>query len=199
MKRFRVFIAASALLVGGCSSLSFKPTIDFSPFTAGYRDTVVRLKPKDDGTIELPTNSRCKQGANKDGCLAFPAGTYGLISFSVSAPGHENKACGDPGVKWVITRIQIADSGDIATGKSTDFDKPVDAATRSALHPFKDPSTGTIYEETWAEGSTTVQVLNRNDNAPSTTKDLWYRVEATRCAEPHTLAKTDPRIENYGR
>ena len=202
MKQIRVPIAALALLLAGCvpSSENLKPQTDLFTFGQGFIQYDIRLSPKDDGTIDLPNNSGCKQGAgHKKGCIAFEPGTYGVINLSVSNAGHDNKSCADGGVQWVITLLQIADTGDIDTGKSDDFGDPVSSATQAALYPFKDSTTGTVYEESPSDGRTSVRILNRNDNAKGTTEDFWYYVEATKCRDHSIVAKTDPRMENKGR
>lgn len=202
MKRIGISITTLALLLAGCapSSENLKPQTDFTTFGLGFIQYDIRLRPEDDGTIELPNNFRCKKGAgHKKGCIAFEPGTYGVLNISVSNAGHDNKSCADGGVQWVITLLQIADTGNIDTGKSSDFGDPVSPATQAALYPFKDSATGTVYQELPSDGRTSVRILNRNDNATGTTEDFWYYVEATRCRDHSIIAKTDPRIENEGR
>lgn len=201
MKRTGISVAVLAFLLAGCapSSENLKPQTDFFTSGSGFVQYDIRLRPNNDGTIELPNNFKCKlSNGNDKGCVAFEPGTYGVLSFAVSNSGHDNQTCADNGVRWVITKVQIADSGNINDGKSNDFGNPVSTATQSALYPFKDPATGTVYAESASTGRTSVRILNRNDNPEGTTEDFWYFVEATQCRDHSIVAKTDPRIENQG-
>jgi len=202
MKRIGFSSVTLAFLLAGCaaSSENLKPQTDVFTDGSGFIQYDIRLRPQDDGTIELPNNSGCKKGAGqKKGCVAFEPGTYGVLNISVSNSGHDNKSCADGGVQWVITLLQIADTGNLDTGKSPAMGQPVNTATQASLYPFEDPSTGTIFKELPSEGRTSVRILNRNDNATGTTENFWYFVEATRCRDHSIIAKTDPRIENKGR
>jgi len=200
MKTVRAVAAVGmALLLGACVPLKVVPTTSLVILNTGYVKGQIRFNPRAGGMMQLPANKGCTQGSGaKAGCIAFGPGQYGTIEFSVVGPGHENKSCGDSGIHWVITRIRISDNGDVDTDKGSDWDSGVSTSVQATIFPFKDASKGIVYEETWETGSTSVMILNRNNNAAGTVVNLWYEVTATECRESHLTSITDPRVENKG-
>jgi len=168
-----------------------------------YVQYKVEFQPNGPPPMQTTTpNQKCAKGgagANRLGCMRFPSGTYGVSVFGLTSEA-ESKACGDPGINWVITKIEATQSGDLVTGKGTGWGASLDDWVKDSFYPHDDPDNGVLYSAPFNEARTSVGLFNKNAN--SSAKDLWYRITATRCAAEsdgtHRTNTSDPRIENDG-
>ena len=203
MKWFGVLITVGAgFMLAGCGPY-FSTLVSNEDHGGGFVKYDIELKPKKDGTVDLPPGRNCSNTMGpKKGCVGFEEGTYGVIIFSLGGRGRDNATCDEAGVNWVITQIRLTDTSDPVSGKGTGFGTSLLPWLTSAVWPFKEVSSGTVYEESWNTGRTTVAILNRNNNPAATPKDFWYQVVATKCRPEkdgtHKTATTDPRVENKG-
>lgn len=147
--------------------------------------------------MQTPTaNRNCTKGVvPRKGCMKFEKDTYGVIVFGLVG-AQDNKKCSDTGVQWVITKVELSDSGNINTSKGSNFGSPVAPWVQKSFFGVK-PLTGVIYDETWSTGRTSVALIDLNNNIGA--KDLWYRVTAAKCTGTHATNTSDPRIENIGK
>ena len=146
-------------------------------------------------------NQKCTKGTgSREGCMRFDKGEYGSILFALTSE-TEGKKCGDSGISWVITKVEAAESGNLDTNKSTDWDKSLSSWVRDDYFPMDDPDKGVLIDLEWDEARTIAGINNKNESAKE--YDLWYRITATKCnAESdgtHNTNTSDPRIENDGR
>ncbi|MCH7506170.1 MAG: hypothetical protein IID60_02545 [Proteobacteria bacterium] len=152
----------------------------------------------------LFTTGNCTKGpAPRHGCVQFSKGAWGVIIFGLVGVA-DNLKCNGAVPNWVITKIELSDTGDIGTGKGTNFGSAVATWVQDAFSGV-DPSTGVLYDEKWNDAYTSIGVVNSNNNdVTAGPKDLWYQVTATKCKEDpithtHATNTSDPRVENMGR
>lgn len=196
MKRIFMAILVAALL-SACTTV---PETVVTQRNGKFVEYEVHVVPKSGKPIYIPGNAGCTRGnGNKDGCIRFAQGDYGVIVFSVGGKGRSNRTCSDNGVQWVITEIRITDTGSLDTGKGSNFGTPVVPWVTAAIFPFDDPTKGTLYKRNQKSGDTRVGVINLNNNLATDPKDLWYEITATNCRDETDTSTTDPRIENEGR
>lgn len=180
--------------IGGCApSVSL---LNHGGHTGGFVAFRVDFNANGPSPMQTPTaNHNCIKGAGpRMGCMKFEMGSYGVIVFGLVG-AQDNKHCSDTGVTWVITKVELSDSGNIATGKGTNFGSPVAAWVQGSFFGVN-PATGVIYDETWSNAHTSVGVINLNKHVGA--EDLWYRVTATKCTGVHATNTSDPRVENMG-
>ncbi len=165
--------------------------------SGGFFEYRVNFNANGPKPMQTPSaNRNCTKGAGpRLGCIKFETDTYGVIVFGLVGE-RDNKKCGDAGVNWVITKVELSDSGDVDTSKGTDFGTPVPSWVQDSFYGV-DASTGFIYDKSWQNGRTSVAVINLNNHSGD--KDLWYRVTATNCAETDDTNTSDPRVENMGK
>lgn len=145
----------------------------------------------------LFANGNCTKGSvnSRKGCMQFSKGSWGVIIFGfVHEP--KNKTCNHAGVNWVITKVGLSDTGDIASSKGSNFDSQVPVWVKDSFLGVE-LTTGVIYEKDWDKAYTSVGVINLNNHMGD--EDIWYHVTAAKCATGHATNESDPRVENMGR
>lgn len=185
---------------GGCApSVSL---LNHGGHSGGLVEFRVDFNANGPSPMQTPSaNRNCSKGAGpRKGCMKFEKDTYGVIVFGLVGE-QDNKQCSDVGVKWVITKVELSDSGDIATSKGTNFDSAVDAWVEDSFFGVN-PTTGVIYDEILSDARTSIGIINLNKHVGA--EDLWYRVTATKCkanagTNIHATNTSDPRVENKGR
>ena len=187
--------------IGGCnpSGPEFASFLRSGGHTGKFLVYRVKFNAQASNPMKTPfTSGNCTKGPPpRLGCINFGDGDWGVIIFGF-VNELENNKCGDPGVQWVITKIELSDTGDIATGKGTNFGSAVATWIQDAFSGV-DPLTGTLYDEKWNDAYTSVGVVNSNNHTAALgLKELWYQVTATKCTGVHTTNTSDPRVENMG-
>ncbi len=180
-------------LFGGCApSVSL---LNHGGHSGGLVEFRVDFNANGPSPMQTPSaNRNCTKGAGpRKGCMKFEKDTYGVIVFGLVGE-QDNKQCSDVGVKWVITKVELSDSGDIATSKGTNFGSSVDPWVQGSFFGVKPD--GVIYNKLWSDGRTSVGIINLNKHVGA--EDLWYRVTATKCTGVHATNTSDPRVENMG-
>jgi len=170
---------------------------DQNPSFASY---TVKFNPnKQKGELEaVSINDKCTKGkGDRLGCVNFPLNSIGLVTFSVD---NKVKQCGDPGAKWVITKIELTDKGFIFPDNEISdkgiFNDAVDSWLIAAF-PQYDDQDNVLYEvDNKDNGVTQVTRLNLNNN--SGIQNIWYRITVADC-DSDLILVTDPRFENQGK
>ncbi len=193
--------------IGGCNP-SASPSasmLNYGGHTGKFLIYRVKFNAQASNPMKTPfTTGNCTKGPPpRFGCMNFGDGDWGVIIFGF-VNELENNKCGDPGVQWVITKIELSNTGDIVTGKGTNFGSAVATWIQDAFSGV-DPLTGILYDQTWNDAYTSIGVVNSNNHTAALgPNDLWYRVTATKCKEDpithtHATNTSDPRVENIGK
>jgi len=151
--------------------------------------------------ITTTPGPKCARGVgSKPGCMRFNTDEYGSILFALTV-GPDGEKCGRPGVSWVITKVEAAETGNINTGKSTAWGASLSTRVRNDFYPMDDPDHGVLIDTDWKAATNTAGLMNRNIS--DTAYDLWYKITATKCPDDDSdeleTNWSDPRIENEGR
>lgn len=163
----------------------------------------IKFQPKPGkGELEVTSGDKnCAKGVGaRKGCVNFEEDDFGLITFSIH---NQVRYCTDSGTQWVISKIELSPEGYYLAG-GTISDKGIFPSLstmppwlKSAFPQVND--NGVLYKvANPQDGSTQVTAINLNNNDPDDgTKDIWYRVEVTKCGSDEVLV-SDPRFENEG-
>jgi hypothetical protein len=176
---------------------------------AKYENFTVRLNPAN-GTIDEPAQGNGHHGRG-NGYVGFGlnvAGwtTFQIISESPWATCEAPRGGGAKRAKWVITRIEVSESGELKSDRSgkpklvgQDFGTSVpDWVTVSIIDA--DPLDGVVFEADKDSAPTYVQVYNANahSNEALGEKLIYYRIQMTRCSDGREVW-ADPAWGNDGR
>jgi len=176
---------------------------------AKYKNFTVRLNPAN-GRIDEPAQGNRRSGRG-NGYVGFGlnvAGwtTFQIVSESPWATCKAPKGGGAKRAKWVITRLEVSDTGKLTTTRNNkpklegeDFGTSVpDWVTVSIIEA--DPADGVVFEADKSVAPTFVQVYNANaqSNEALGEKLIYYRIQMTRCSDGHSVW-ADPAWGNEGR
>ena len=190
--------------IGGCnpSGPEFASFLRNGGHTGKFLTYRVKFNAQASNPMKTPfTTGNCTKGpAPRHGCVQFSKGAWGVIIFGLVGVA-DNLKCNGAVPNWVITKIELSDSGDIDTSKGTNFGSAVDPWVEDSFFGV-DPATGVIYDKAWSDARTSVGIINLNKHVGA--EDLWYRVTATKCKEDpinhtHATNTSDPRVENIGK
>ena len=174
-----------------------------------YENFTVRLNAAS-GRIDSPPQGN-RAGGRGNGYVGYglnKAGwtTFQIISESPLATCEASGGAGSKRAKWVITRLEVSDSGKKTTTRNgmpklegEDFGTSVpDWVTKSIIEA--DPADGVVFEADKRVAPTFVQVYNANaqPNATMGEKLIYYRIQLTRCSDGHSVW-ADPAWGNDGR
>lgn len=168
-------------------------------------DYGVKLKPKNDGTLDVSVDPGRKCEKNKHvGCMVFKKNTVGRITFHISGTGNRMESCADAinGNHKVITEIKLTAKGKPG-GKKGVFnpnERRPGWLKREAFRSM-DLDTGIAYAATYDQGRNQVVLFNNNSTilAEGELKHFWYKVTVKDCKDPKKSWTTDPRGDNEGK
>ena len=174
-----------------------------------YENFTVRLNPAN-GKIDSPAQGN-RAGGRGVGYVGFGLNVAGWTTFQIisenpwatceKAPGQGSKRA-----KWVITRLEVSESGELTTDRNgkpklvgEDFGTSVPVwVTQSIIEA--NPANGMVFEADKASAPTYVQVYNANaqSNEALGEKLVYYRIQLTRCSDGQTVW-ADPAWGHDGR
>jgi hypothetical protein len=175
---------------------------------AKYKNFTVRLNPAN-GRIDEPTQGNRRSGRG-NGYVGFglnEAGwtTFQIVSESPWATCSAPQGGGAKRAKWVITRLEVSDTGKQTTGRGgkpklvgEEFGTSVPDWVTISIDA--DPLNGEVFKADKNSAPTYVQVYNANahSNEALGEKLIYYRIQLTRCSDGHSVW-ADPAWGNDGR
>ena len=208
MRKVSLFCASAVcIFFAGCThkapiaSLSnISAASDFVSFEVEFN---ARQDPNSAVLETASPNKNCPPvvGKLRQGCVSFKHDTFGMVTFVLQTDHSSTRnECSDPGVKWVITKVEGTDTPSADNDKGSGWGSTLPLWITSSFYPIKDPDNGVLYEEADVNlARSSVTFLNTNINVGA--KVLWYRVTATKCVDNADIIVkvSDPRIENDGR
>ena len=155
-------------------------------------------------------NQGCQRGkspaAERKGCVRFETDKIGTLTVTLKHGPNTGEAegCSDPGVGWVITKIELTHEGySLSSGSSTvPSEKGIFGASVPPWLKQAFPGTadnGVVYSAAPEIATDSASIVNLNNHdASGGSKDVWYRVTVTSCKDYGISLQSDPRIENDG-